>query len=75
LEWARANANGLAARLRAPEGGYGWRAYVCVDRFAPGCESGQARVVVDQRLDGAALAWTQHLETALAQRVSPSPPP
>jgi len=71
LEAARTNANALSSRLRAPDGGYGARSYVCVDTLARGCESGQAHIVVDQTLDGAALAWAQHLETALAERAVP----
>jgi Glycosyl hydrolase family 76 len=75
-EWlarARANANALSARLRAPDGGYGMRSYVCVNTLARGCESGQAHIVVDHTLDGAALAWAQHLETALADRLAARP--
>jgi uncharacterized protein YyaL (SSP411 family) len=75
LDRARANANGLSARLRAPDGGYGMRSYVCVDRSARGCESGQMHIVVDNTLDGAALAWAQHLETAVADRLAPRPLP
>jgi uncharacterized protein YyaL (SSP411 family) len=70
LEAARANANALSSRLRAPDGGYGARSYVCVDALARGCENGQVHVVVDQTLDGAALAWAQHLESALAERAA-----
>lgn len=74
LELARRNANGLSTALRAPDGGYGMRSYVCVDVVAPGCESGNVHVVVDNTLDGAALAWTQHLETALAQHLGGNQP-
>jgi len=70
LEYARKNADGLSARLRAPDGGYGVRAYVCVDTSAPGCETGKPRVVVEQTVDGAAQAWAQHLETALAEQLA-----
>jgi hypothetical protein len=73
LEHARANANALSARLRAPDGGYGMRSYVCVDTSARGCETGQIHTVVDNTLDGAALAWAQHLETALAARHAARP--
>jgi hypothetical protein len=73
LDRARANANALSARLRAPDGGYGMRSYVCVDTVARGCESGQVHILVDNTLDGAALAWAQHLETALADRLAPPP--
>ena len=37
---------------------------------ARGYESGTGRLVLDQTLDGAALAWAQHLETAPAERVA-----
>jgi hypothetical protein len=70
LEAARTNGNALSRRLRAPDGGYGVRSYVCVDTFARGCESGQVHIVVDQTLDGAALAWAQHFETGLADRAA-----
>jgi Glycosyl hydrolase family 76 len=70
LAQTRATATALAARLRAPDGGYGTRAYVCVDRVARGCESGQVRIVVDTTVDGAAEAWAQLLETALAVRLA-----
>jgi len=70
LEQARMNANALATRLRAPDGGYARRSYVCVNTVARGCESGQVHIYVDQTLDGAALAWAQHLETALAFRLA-----
>ncbi|HEY1296339.1 MAG TPA: glycoside hydrolase family 76 protein [Chloroflexota bacterium] len=70
LSQARTNANALSARLRAPDGGYARRSYVCVNSAAQGCESGQVHIYVDQTLDGAALAWAQHLETALAYRLA-----
>jgi hypothetical protein len=75
LDLARMNADGLSRTLRAPDGGYGRRVYVCVDRLAPGCERGQVGTVADQTLDGAALAWAQHLETAIAQRLAPTARP
>lgn len=74
LQRARDASLTLAARLRAPDGAYAMRSYVCVDRIARGCENGDTRVVVDRTLDGAALAWNQHLETALAVRSVPSLP-
>jgi hypothetical protein len=73
LALTRTNANALAARLRAPDGGYARRSYVCVNTVARGCESGQVHIYVDQTLDGAALAWAQHLETALGYRLASSP--
>ena len=39
-------------------------------RLAPGCETGKPRVVVEQTVDGAAQAWAQHLETALAEQLA-----
>jgi hypothetical protein len=45
---------------------------VCVDRVAPGCADPAVRTVVDPTVDGAADAWAQHLETALALRLMPS---
>jgi Glycosyl hydrolase family 76 len=68
LELARANADALATTLGEPDGGYAYRHYRCVDRRAFGCESGEARRVVDRRRDTAAQAWMQHLQTAIALR-------
>jgi uncharacterized protein YyaL (SSP411 family) len=66
LDLARANAAALDAVLRQPERGYAVRYYRCVDRTAPGCESGEATWVTDPTLDTAAQAWIQHLQTAIA---------
>ncbi len=74
LEMARLNADALAASLREPDGGYAYRHYHCVDRGAPGCESGLFPWVVDRARDTAAQALMQHLQTALGQHVGPSPP-
>jgi hypothetical protein len=46
------------------------RSYVCVDRTAAGCADPQAHVVIDPTIDTAADAWAQHLETAIALRLS-----
>lgn len=74
LQRANDAAQAMATRLRAPDGAYALRSYVCVDRIARGCERGDVRIVVDPTVDGAALAWSQHLETALAERSIPSTP-
>jgi hypothetical protein len=66
LELARVNANALAATLREPDGSYAYRHYRCVDRSAPGCESGQVSWARDHSRDTAAQAWMQHLQTAIA---------
>ncbi len=68
LELARANADALVAAVREPDGGYGYRYYRCVDRSAPGCESGEAVWVEDPTRDTAAQAWMQHLQTAIGRR-------
>jgi hypothetical protein len=68
LELARANADALTAAVGQRDGGHAYRYYRCVDRSAPGCESGQVSWVVDRTRDTAAQAWMQHLETAIAQR-------
>ena len=57
LELARTNADALAAALGEPDGGYANRHYRCVDRSAPGCETGQVPWVVDRTRDTAAQAW------------------
>lgn len=75
LHRAADTAQALATHLRAADGSYALRSYVCVDRIARGCENGETRVVVDRTVDGAALAWTQHLEAALAARSAPPPLP
>ena len=75
LDEARRDANGLGTNTRQADGSYAVRAYVCVDRSAPGCQSGPGARVVDPTVDAAADAWAQHLETALAQRLRPSSPP
>lgn len=38
----------------------------------PGCEGGQATWVTDQTRDGAAQAWMQHLQAAIARRLAPA---
>lgn len=68
LDLARRNADALDTRLREADGGYGLRAYRCVDRVAPGCESGQVASVVDHTRDGAAQAWAQRLQTEIGRR-------
>jgi len=73
LDLARANADALGGRLRAPDGGYGLKALVCIRQFAPGCEGGQGSMVVDLTIDGAANAWAQHLNIALAKRLRQAP--
>jgi hypothetical protein len=69
LDLARANADALAVRLRRPDGGYGLKALECVRHFVPGCEGGRGSTVVDLTVDGAANAWAQHLNVALAARL------
>jgi uncharacterized protein YyaL (SSP411 family) len=74
LEMARLNADALDAMFRRPDGGYGFRNFRCVtpvERSRPGCESGEAAWVVDQTRDGAAQAWMQHLQAAIARRLAP----
>jgi hypothetical protein len=66
LRLAQRNAEALAARMREPEGGYAYREYRCIDRVAPGCETGDVVWVVDHTLDTSAQAWVQHLQAALA---------
>jgi hypothetical protein len=70
LEMARQNAEGLAASLGEPDGGYAYRHYRCVDRLARGCESGRFPRIVDRTRDTAAQAWMQHLQTVIARRVA-----
>jgi hypothetical protein len=65
LDVARSNADALATRLRESDEGYALRSYRCVDRVAPGCETGTFPVVVDRTRDTAAQAWVQHLQTRL----------
>jgi hypothetical protein len=71
LDMARRNADALAAAAREADGGYAYRHYRCVDRSAPGCESGQVRWVVDRTRDTSAQAWHQHLDAAIAARLLP----
>ena len=68
LEMARANAGALIAKLREADGGYAYRGYRCVDRIAPGCQSGRVPSVVDRTRDTSAQAWMQHLQTDIARR-------
>ena len=70
FDLARANADALAATLGEADGGYAYRHYGCVGRRAPGCQNGRATWAVDRTRDGAAQAWMQHLQTALAQRLA-----
>ena len=72
---ARLNADALDAKFRRSDGGYGYRHFRCVtpvERSRPGCESGEAAWVVDQTRDGAAQAWMQHLQAAIARRLASS---
>jgi hypothetical protein len=69
LDLALANADALAGRLRAPDGGYAVKAMVCIRQFSPACEGGQGSMVIDRTIDGAANAWAQHLNIALADRL------
>ena len=77
LELARQNADALEAAARVPDtvhqgrAYYGYRHYRCVDQYAPGCESGQVRWVLDHTRDTSAQAWPQHLQSAMALRLSP----
>ncbi len=74
LELARSNADALDAMFRREDGGYGYRHFRCVtpvERSRPGCESGEPIWVLDQTRDGAAQAWMQHLQAALARRLAP----
>jgi uncharacterized protein YyaL (SSP411 family) len=68
LEQARANANALSFVLSEPDGGYAYRAYRCGDAPKAGCARDQSGVVIDHTRDGAAQAWAQQLEQALAVR-------
>ena len=77
LEMARANAEALDAMFRRADGGYGWRHFRCVtpiERSRPGCEGGESVWVVDQTRDGAAQAWMQHLQAAIARRLASGRP-
>jgi Fe-S cluster biogenesis protein NfuA len=65
LDLARRNADALADALHEGDGSYAYRHYRCVDVFAPGCESGLVRSVVDHTLDTSAQAWPQHLQALL----------
>ena len=72
----RSNADALDAKFRRDDGGYGYRHFRCVtpvERSRPGCEGGEAVWVLDQTRDGAAQAWMQHLQAALARRLAPQP--
>ena len=77
---ARQNADALETAVRVvdsvqPDRHYhAYRHYRCVDQFAPGCESGTVRWVVDKTRDTSAQAWSQHLQAALALRLSPDRP-
>ena len=73
IELVRSNAQALEGDLREADNGYAYRSYRCVDRVAKGCESGQVQHVVDHTRDTAAQAWVQHLQTALAQALEPTP--
>ena len=76
LEMARANAEALDRMFRREDGGYGFRHFRCVtafERSRPGCEGGESVWVRDQTRDGAAQAWMQHLQAALARRPAPRP--
>jgi len=66
LNMARQNADGLSSRLREPDRGYAYRAYVCINSMATGCAAGPSTIVVDRTRDTAAQAWAQHLQAALA---------
>ena len=70
---ARSNAEALDAMFRREDGGYGFRHFRCVtpiERSRPGCEGGESVWVRDQTRDGAAQAWMQHLQAALARRLA-----
>jgi len=78
LDLATLNANALDALFRQADGGYGYRQYRCTipgELARPGCEGGEATWVVDQTRDGAAQAWMQHLQGAIARRVAQQPQP
>jgi hypothetical protein len=68
LEQAHANADALRAVFAEPDGGYGFRDYACGDDRTGECASSSNGVVVDHTRDGAAQAWAQQLEAALAVR-------
>ena len=73
---ARSHADALDGMFRRQDGGYGFRHFRCatpIERSRPGCEGGEAVWVVDQTRDGAAQAWMQHLQAALARRLAPRP--
>ena len=74
LEMARQNADALDGMFRREDGGYGFRHFRCVAPFErrwPGCEGDESVWVRDQARDGAAQAWMQHLQAALARRLAP----
>ena len=76
LDYARANADALDGMFRRADGGYGWRHFRCVtpvERSRSGCEGGESVWVVDQTRDGAAQAWMQHLQAAIARRLAAPP--
>ena len=75
LELVQANVAALDSALREADAGYAYRVYRCVDRIARGCESGQARFVVDHTRDTTAQAWPQQLRASLAARLQPATPP
>ncbi|MBV9580495.1 MAG: hypothetical protein JO057_18080 [Chloroflexi bacterium] len=66
LSMAQQNADALSSRLREPDAGYAYRAYVCVDTKPTGCAAGPPTVAVDHTRDTSAQAWVQHLQAALA---------
>ena len=76
LRMSQQNADALDAMFRRADGGYGWRHFRCVtpvERSRPGCEGGESVWVVDQTRDGAAQAWMQHLQAAVASRLMSRP--
>jgi uncharacterized protein YyaL (SSP411 family) len=72
LALAQRNADALDAMFRRDDGGYGFRQFRCLtpfERTRPGCEGGDSAWVVDRTRDGAAQAWIQFLQAALARRL------
>jgi hypothetical protein len=70
LEWPRANLEALSGELRSTDGGFGTQAFRCVGVLAQYCPPGETGWIVDHIRDGAAQAWVQQLQVALARRAT-----
>jgi hypothetical protein len=72
LEWARANLEALSGEPRSTDGGFGTQVFRCTGVLAQYCPPGETGWLVDHIRDGAAQAWVQQLQIALALRASPT---